>query len=253
MSRELPSISIVGSRGRMGRALAHLMEGEFASRVRLHVAIHSQSPDEDWLDALSSETWVDFSLPAGIHGIHAAITSALRAQPSARLPAVVIGTTGHDAHERSLIEDLATKTLVLQASNFSIGILVLRKALEFASPMLSESGFRPVMLETHHIHKKDAPSGTALTLAASTRGVTAERIHSIRAGEVVGDHSVTFHGSGEQVGFSHHAMNREIFARGALEAALWLSTRRAIAPSSSGHVTLDDFFEEKFACLTPSK
>jgi 4-hydroxy-tetrahydrodipicolinate reductase len=237
----------------MGRAMAHLMEGEFASRVRLHVTLHSQSPEEDWLDALASEAWVDFSLPAGIHGIHSAIASALRAQPSARLPALVIGTTGHDSRERSLIEDLATKTLVLQAPNFSIGILMLRKVLEFASPMLTESGFKPVMLETHHLHKKDAPSGTALSLAASTRGMTAERIHSVRAGEVIGDHSVTFHGSGEQVGFSHHAMNREIFARGALEAALWLADRRAVAPSAAGNVTLDDFFEEKYACLTPSK
>ncbi|MEN9723020.1 MAG: hypothetical protein RJB38_1006 [Pseudomonadota bacterium] len=253
MSRELASISVIGSRGKMGRALAHLMEGEFQSRVRLHLAIHSRSPQEDWLDALSSDAWVDFSLPEGIQRIHAVITRALELQPTARIPALIIGTTGHSEADRNLIQDLEKKTLVLQASNFSLGVLILRKALEFASPMLADSGFKPTLIETHHIQKKDAPSGTALTLTHSTRGLSLEKIHSIRAGEVVGDHEVTFHGAGEQVFFAHYARTRDIFARGALEVALWLAQKRTFAPAATGNVSLDDFFEEKFKCITPSK
>jgi len=249
MTRETALISIVGSRGRMGRALSHLIEGEFNSRARVHVPIHSQSPEDEWTDALQSDVWVDFSLPAGLSAIHRAIS---KNAPS-RVPALIIGTTGHNAEERALIENLASKTLVLQAANFSLGILLLRKTLEFVSPQLSNAGFNPLLIETHHLHKKDAPSGTALTLAASTSGMTPEKIHSIRAGEVVGDHELVFHGHGEQVRLTHHALTRDLFARGALETALWISEKRAQSPGESGLLSLDDFFEERFACLTPSR
>ncbi len=253
MSQEIHSISIVGSRGRMGRALNHLIGGEFRGSARTHIQLHSQSPEEDWADALASDVWVDFSLPAGIHAIHAKLTACLASHPGYRLPALVIGTTGHSRDEKELIDELAALTLVLQAANFSIGILILKKALEFVSPILWKSSFRPVLVETHHIHKKDSPSGTAWTLAESTSGLDPARIHSIRAGEVIGDHQITFHGLGEQLSLSHHAASREIFARGALEAAIWIARKRALAPTRTGAITLDQFFEEKLACLTSSK
>lgn len=245
MSGPAARLAIIGSRGRMGRALTHLIGGEFASRCSLHASIHSSSAPADWLQAFSCDLWIDFSLPAGIRGIAAAFDAARAQGTSTPPPALVIGATGHDAAERAILQGLSARTLVLQASNFSIGVLVLRKALEFASPMLWDSGFRPQMIETHHVHKKDAPSGTALTLAASTHGLGSERIQSVRAGEVVGDHEITFHGPGEQVTLAHRALSREIFARGALEAALWLAEKRARTPGAAGVVSLDDFFEEK--------
>lgn len=242
------SVTILGSRGRMGRALAHLIEGEFAASARIQGLLHSQSSDSEWEDAMAADVWVDFSLPQSTPRLHKAFTEATRA-----LPAIVMGTTGHPAAEKALLEALSKKTQMLQASNFSAGVLALRKALEFISPMLAQSGFRPLMVETHHVHKKDSPSGTALTLAAATSGMSPERIHSIRAGEVVGDHRIEFHGHGERVTIEHHAMSREIFARGALEVALWLARRHKSEARASGWVTLDDFFEEKFKCPTPSR
>jgi 4-hydroxy-tetrahydrodipicolinate reductase len=240
------SIAIIGSRGRMGRALSHLIEGEFASSALIIGSIHSHSTDEDWAEALRADVWIDFSLPKSTSRLHGSLISASK---GGRLPALVIGTTGHSAAERALLEELSLRTEILQASNFSPGVLALKKALEFISPVLSASGFRPLLVETHHIHKKDAPSGTALTLAAATSGLLPERIHSIRAGEVIGDHRIEFHGHGERITFEHHAQSREIFARGALEAALWLARRHRSDPDSSGWASLDDFFEEKRSCL----
>ena len=239
-------IALIGSRGKMGRALAHLIEGEFASSCALVASLHSQSDDRDWSAALSADVWIDFSLARSTQRIHGVIASG---RGGAGLPALVIGTTGHTAAEQAMLDELATMTRVLRASNFSTGVLALKKALEFISPMLASSGFRPLMVETHHVHKKDAPSGTALTLAAATRGLADERIHSIRAGEVIGDHRIEFHGHGERLSFEHHAQSREIFARGALQAALWMAAQHRNDRTGCGWVTLDDFFEEKLACL----
>ena len=239
-------IALIGSRGKMGRALAHLIEGELASSCALVASLHTQSDDRDWSKALSADVWIDFSLARSTQRLHSVLTSG---RGPSGLPAIVIGTTGHSASERAMLDELATLTRVLQASNFSTGVLALKKALEFISPLLGDSGFRPLMVETHHVHKKDAPSGTALTLAAATRGLTDERIHSIRAGEVIGDHRVEFHGHGERLSFEHHAQSREIFARGALQAALWMAGRHRRERTGTGWLTLDDFFEEKLACL----
>jgi 4-hydroxy-tetrahydrodipicolinate reductase len=230
----------------MGRALARLIEGEFAASCKLAASLHTQSDDSDWEDAMAADVWIDFSLPRSLPKTHGAFMAG---GPKGHMPALVVGTTGHTAGEKKLLEEIASKTQALQASNFSTGVLALKKALEFISPVLSGSGFRPLMVETHHTHKKDAPSGTALTLASATQGLTAERIHSIRAGEVVGDHRIEFHGHGERITLEHHALSREIFARGALEVSLWLAKKRRSEPGARGWVTLDDFFEEKLTCL----
>jgi len=240
---EVVSICILGSRGRMGRALAHLIEGEFAASCKLVSALHSQSEDSEWEDALRADVWIDFSLPKSVLRTHSFFINS-----PAKLPALVIGTTGHPAAQTALLEELSQKTELLQASNFSTGVLALEKALEFISPVLAGAGFRPLMVETHHVHKKDAPSGTALTLASATSGLSSERIHSIRVGEVIGDHRIEFHGHGERITLEHHAVSREIFARGALDVALWLARRRRTEAAASGWVTLDDFFEERLSC-----
>lgn len=239
-------IAVIGSRGRMGRALLHLIEGEFASSCSLQAALHSQSSDSDWTHALSADVWVDFSLPQGT----ARLTSYLQsASGSKNPPALVVGTTGHSAAEKRLLDQASLRTRMIQSANFSPGVLALKKALEFISPVLTQSGFRPLLVETHHVHKKDSPSGTALLLASATAGLTEERIHSIRAGEVIGDHRIEFHGPGETVKLEHHAQTREIFARGALAAALWLAQKHQADPQGSGWITLDEYFEEKVSCL----
>ena len=158
--------------------------------------------------------------------------------------AIVLGTTGFSADEQSELEEIAQRTRLLQASNMSIGVTVLSLVVEEVARKLG-SAFDIEVLETHHRLKKDAPSGTALTLAEAAaagrdadlaqwgvygrRGVAGERredemgIMALRGGDVVGDHTVYFFGTGERLELTHRAQSREAFASGALRAAAWLA------------------------------
>ncbi len=157
--------------------------------------------------------------------------------------AMVIGTTGHDDAARSLITNCASRIPIVLASNFSTGVNTLfwltRKAAEILGP-----GYDLEVVEMHHRLKKDAPSGTAKSLAeilADVRkqqlakvarhgreGLVGERtleeigIHAIRGGDVVGDHTVIFATPGERVELTHKASSRDTFANGAFRAALWV-------------------------------
>ena len=127
-----------------------------------------------------------------------------------------------------MIQEAAQSLPIVFASNFSVGVNVLfwltRKAAE-----LLERDFDPEIIETHHKMKKDAPSGTAKTLAeilkAEQKNQNEIPIQSIREGEVVGEHTVIFSGPGERLELTHRASSREIFARGALRAAKWIVGR----------------------------
>jgi 4-hydroxy-tetrahydrodipicolinate reductase len=157
--------------------------------------------------------------------------------------ALVIGTTGHTETEKSRIVEVAGDIPMVWASNYSTGVNTLfwltRKAAEILGP-----SFDLEIVEMHHRLKKDAPSGTAMTLAevlASVRneqlkdvlrhgreGIVGERtareigMHSVRGGDVVGDHTVIFAANGERLELTHKASSRETFANGALRAALWV-------------------------------
>src|SRR5438067_6092177 len=154
--------------------------------------------------------------------------------------ALVIGTTGHSAKEKQAIETAARKIPVVFASKFSVGVNALFAMTERAAKVLGDD-FDLEIVETHHRMKKDAPSGTAKTLAEilqrarnakklrhGREGMIGERerseigIHSVRGGDVVGDHTVIFAGQGERVELTHRASSRETFARGALRAARWV-------------------------------
>jgi 4-hydroxy-tetrahydrodipicolinate reductase len=135
----------------------------------------------------------------------------------------VIGTTGHSQQQRDTIEATARSIPIVLASNFSVGVNVLfwltHKAAELLGP-----DFNPEIVESHHKMKKDAPSGTAKTLAEALKAVRNSEIpiRSIREGEIVGEHTVIFQGPGETLELSHRAADRGIFALGALRAAKWL-------------------------------
>jgi 4-hydroxy-tetrahydrodipicolinate reductase len=161
--------------------------------------------------------------------------------------AVVIGTTGHSDTEKAAIEKFQSAIPMVWSSNFSTGVNTLfwltRKAAEILGP-----AFDLEILEMHHRMKKDAPSGTAKTLAeilADVRklqlekaarhgrtGIVGERtsseigMHSIRGGDVVGDHTVIFANAGERLELTHKASSRDTFANGALRAALWVVSQK---------------------------
>jgi len=146
----------------------------------------------------------------------------LRACRAARKP-LLIGTTGFASKLESEFAAAAREIPLLIAPNTSPGVTLLMELTRVAARALP--GFTAGITETHHRHKRDVPSGTALRLAAAIGAGTP--IASVREGEVVGEHTVRFAGSGEELTLSHRALERDVFARGALAAALWLSSRSA--------------------------
>ncbi|MGN6513592.1 MAG: 4-hydroxy-tetrahydrodipicolinate reductase [Lysobacteraceae bacterium] len=159
---------------------------------------------------------VDFSLPAGFDGI----LDLCRARGAA----LVSGTTGLVPAQRAALDAAAARIPVLWASNFSLGVAVLADLVERAARALQ--GWDCDIVEAHHVHKQDAPSGTALSLGeAAGRGGASPRYASLRAGDIVGEHTVQFTGLGERLELVHRATSRDVFARGALHAALRLAGR----------------------------
>lgn len=159
---------------------------------------------------------IDFSLPQGF--------DAILAFCGERGAALVSGTTGLEPGQRTAIEGLATRVPVLWAANFSLGVAVLSELVERAASALP--GWDCDIVESHHVHKKDAPSGTALGLGASAeQGGATPRYASLRAGDIVGEHLVQFTTAGERIELVHRATSRDIFARGALHAATRLAGR----------------------------
>jgi 4-hydroxy-tetrahydrodipicolinate reductase len=140
---------------------------------------------------------------------------------------VVIGTTGWQAHEAAM-RDVAAKAGigVLAASNFSLGMNIFQLAVEEASRQFAKhSEFGAWIHESHHTMKKDAPSGTALTIKAGMVHAGFDRaidVSSTRVGSVPGTHTVGFDGPSETIEFTHTVRDRAVFARGALSAAKWL-------------------------------
>lgn len=159
---------------------------------------------------------IDFSLAEGFDGV-----LALCAERGAGL---VSGTTGLDDAQRTSMQSASARIAVLSAANFSLGVAVLGELVERAAAALP--GWDCDIVESHHVHKKDAPSGTALALGECAQLAGAmPRYASLRAGDIVGEHTVQFAALGERIELVHRATNRDIFARGALHAAARLAGR----------------------------
>lgn len=153
---------------------------------------------------------------------------------------LVIGSTGLDDMEESLIAEYAKYIPIVYASNFSIGINTLFAICQHISPILSDDRFCVHIDETHHIHKLDAPSGTAISLGkyvAQGRGDNFKSVYKYdhprttpsditftdnRQGEVVGDHTVSFNSTLESLHLTHNSHNRDVFADGAIYASIWI-------------------------------
>jgi 4-hydroxy-tetrahydrodipicolinate reductase len=182
---------------------------------------------------------IDFTQPEASLGF-------LRAAAKKRAP-VVIATTGFDARQLTEIKRLSKRTPTLLSANTSLGVNVLLSLLGKAAKMLGED-YDVEIVEAHHRFKKDAPSGTALALGRvvaqaldrdldqvalnGRKGIVGERrkkeiaLLSVRAGDIVGEHTVIFGGIGERLEFIHRAHSRDTFARGAIRAAQWLAQQK---------------------------
>lgn len=230
-------LGIVGASGRMGSIVGALARGHYADRLVVSALISRGDADFDAL--AETDIAIDFSLPPGT----AALVDWLE-RSDAGPQTVVCGTTGMDDALTGRLYALADARRILHATNFSAGVGAMRALLESAAPMLHRMGYTPVLTETHHRHKKDAPSGTALTLRRSLQPFAPADVatHSIRAGEIVGTHELSFYGDHDQLTVAHQALDRGVFARGALDAALWLHGRSAPA----GGYDMQSYIRERF-------
>lgn len=223
-------ILLNGSKGRMGQAI-------LAAAKKAGAEVVAEC-DVDSPFSASDVAECDVAIDFSFHEVTPALAEACA---SAGKP-LVIGTTGHTAAERARIEAAAKKIPVVWAGNYSVGVNVLNWLVGKAAKLL-DSSFQVELVEMHHCHKKDAPSGTAeklLAVVEAARGLdkSAERhgraglvgersrdeigVHALRGGSVVGDHTVIFAGEGERVELTHKAESRSIFAEGAVRAAAWL-------------------------------
>jgi 4-hydroxy-tetrahydrodipicolinate reductase len=204
-------VLLIGAAGRMGKTVLDLAksdrEFEIAGQCDLGDSIEPAMKNCD--------VAIDFSQADSIDEICRAASQHGKS--------LVIGTTGHSQQQRKTIEQTAHSVPMVLASNFSVGVNVLFWLTQKAAELLG-SDFNPEIVETHHKTKKDAPSGTAKTLAEILKAVRNNEIpiQSIREGDVVGEHTVIFKGPGEGLELIHRAANRGIFARGALRAAKWI-------------------------------
>jgi len=204
-------VALVGARGRMGQTIIDLAKSD------PNIAIVARCDLGDAIDAAMKEcdVAIDFSNASAVEEVCRSASKHRRA--------LVIGTTGHSPEQRQLIESAAKSLAIVFASNFSIGVNALFALTRRAAEILG-SEFKPEIVETHHTKKKDAPSGTAKTLGEILKRELKIDIpiESIREGDVVGEHTVTFVGPAERLELTHRAGSREIFGSGALRAAKWV-------------------------------
>ena len=201
---------LVGANGRMGQAIQ--LAAREVARITIVCALDilPQTPQ-------NADVVIDFSSDAG----------ALRAVEIATNlnAALLIGTTGLSEKTVLAIQNASQKIPTIKISNSSLGIAILTRLASIATTILGSQASITIH-ETHHTRKKDSPSGTAITLADALResGATISNtnIHSIREGEVVGDHRVTFEMENESLSLEHRALSRDLFAVGALRIADWL-------------------------------
>lgn len=230
----MTSIGIYGSAGRMGRAIVDQIEQAGAT-----LAGGCDARDDPAPLARAADVLVDFSTPS-------ALEPHLLAARAARTP-IVIGTTGLSAAHHLMIDAAAAEIAVLQTGNTSLGVTLLGILVREAAARLS-ADWDIEIVEMHHRHKVDAPSGTAIQLgeaAAAGRGIRLTEVRvdgraglvgartegtigfaSLRGGSVIGDHSVVFASEGERIELGHRGEDRSIFAKGAVSAAIWLAQQQ---------------------------
>ena len=226
----MTKVIINGSKGRMGQAL--LSCGEINPEIEITAGI---DVGDDLADVINNaDAVIEFSFHDVTRGI---------AELCARnKKALVIGTTGHSDEDKAAIMELKSQIPIVWASNFSTGVNTLFWLTRKATEVLG-ADFDLEVVEMHHRLKKDAPSGTATTLSEilaevrqvsiekeirhGRQGIVGERtdseigMHSLRGGDVVGDHTVVYAGNGERLELTHKAASRNTFANGALRAAVW--------------------------------
>lgn len=228
-------IALFGAKGRMGQRIAALAQEDRGVQITalLHRGDIPASGQQTSIPPKLAETRViiDFSSDEGTRGA-VGLARTLGA-------GLLVGTTALSATTLEALAQAEREIPVMVCANTSLGVAVARHLAREAARLLGGE-YDVDIIETHHTKKLDAPSGTALALAASLREggreIAKDHIHAIRTGDVIGDHIVQFAGVGEILRIQHSATTRDLFARGALRAAKWL------AGKGSGRYRIEDTF-----------
>lgn len=237
---------LIGAAGRMGQAVLKVLPS-FTDIELLHAIDMKGHPQagkkiyknvrlETELEGVVSESDVIIDFTTA----ESSMTNLKMAANAGR--PIVIGTTGHTADDKGLIKSLSKSIPIVYSPNMSVGVNSMWKIVEEAVLLLGKD-YQIDIVETHHVHKKDAPSGTAkkiLDIVAQSGGFDLNKdvylhsdnvksqekkrisVKSIREGEVVGDHAIFFTSPYERLEITHRAFSREVFANGALRAARWI-------------------------------
>ena len=224
-------LAISGCQGRMGNRITHLAVEDKVFKVSTLLE-HSAHPKvNEPVAGIKIQT--DSSALKGCHVLIEFTT------PDATLEHIetclkykagmVIGTTGLNEDQIKKIKSASKKIPIVFSSNMSVGVNVLFKLTETAAKKLGQN-YSMKITEAHHIHKKDAPSGTAKTLAQAAETASGQKvqdIQSIREGEIIGDHTIFFESAEDLLTITHHAKTRDIFAKGALVAAKFAAKKKS--------------------------
>lgn len=243
-------VGILGSTGRVGSLLIDDLQNDTEAQIgSIHVfdELKKQVPKDvlitNDMKAMieNADVIIDFSAPKATEELLSTTITLENKKP------LVIATTGFNEHQKNLLLEASKVTPILYATNMSLGVAVLNKLVSIASKTLAD--FDCEIVEQHHRHKIDAPSGTALTLAehaASARELDLDKVRisgrdgeigartkdeigvmSIRGGDVVGRHTVGFYNDGEFIELNHTATARNTFSKGAIKAGKWLVNQKA--------------------------
>jgi 4-hydroxy-tetrahydrodipicolinate reductase len=249
-------IILNGCNGKMGHAITKLVQEHSDISIVAGIDVFGKNSGEFPVFShafdcdIDADVIIDFSRPD-------AISKIVSLAQSKKIP-LVIATTGLEQKHHDMILELSKEVPVLQSANMSLGINVLIELVKKAATIL-ENGFDIEIVERHHNQKVDAPSGTALMIADeinNTLGQTKEYvydrqpkkekretkeigIHAVRGGTIVGEHSVIFAGYNEVIEINHTAYSRELFANGALQAAIFLSKQK-----KSGLYSMKDLVQD---------
>ncbi|MCW3129510.1 MAG: 4-hydroxy-tetrahydrodipicolinate reductase [Methanophagales archaeon] len=262
-------VAVAGAKGRMGSQVVEsiieennmeLVAGFDPSGVGEEIApgVKISSPDEmdNMLKEVKPDVFVDFTnATAAVENVKVASRNKVK---------LVVGTTGFSEAELKEMENaIKDHVPAIISPNFSIGVNIFWKLIEEAARHLRAYRYHVEIIEMHHSHKKDAPSGTAVKAAEiisnyldaeggkktafvyGRQGITGERtddeigIHAVRAGDIVGDHIVLYAGKGERLEITHRAHSREAFAQGAIKAIEWINRKE-----KSGIYSMEEMMKE---------
>jgi 4-hydroxy-tetrahydrodipicolinate reductase len=224
-------LAVSGCLGRMGQRISRLALADKAFKVttllehkdhpQIHQPMEGLKVSVDSNALKGCQVLIEFTTPeATLQNLAACLKHKVK---------MVIGTTGMSPEQIKKIKSASKKIPIVFSSNMSVGVNIVFKLTEMAA-LKTGHNYVINLSETHHVHKKDAPSGTAKTIAEIAEHFSKQKvanIESIREGEVIGDHTITFESDEDVISIFHHAKSRDIFAKGSLVAAKFLAKKKS--------------------------